>query len=196
MMMKKILFTLLLTAAASMAPAQNILDALKGLASDAVDKATGGKLTEYALVGEWQYARPGVRIGGEGVSGALGGAVLQSKLEQKLETVLQKAGIKPGACLFVFDRQNNVEVRVGRKSKKGTYEYAPDSHRIVLKFGSSALTEFTGQVYLDGTNLQLLFPADKLVSLLKTVGSALPSGGATTLLQNFDKMSVGLEFTK
>jgi len=195
-MMKKILFTLLLTAAASTAPAQNILDALKGLASDAVDKATGGKLTEQALIGEWQYARPGIKIGGEGVSGAIGGAVLQSKLEQKLETTLQKAGIKPGACVFVFDRQNNVEVRVGRKSRKGTYEYTPEDHRIVLKFGSSSLTEFTGQVYLDGTNLQLLFSADKLVSLLKTVGSALPSGGATSLLKNFDKMSVGLEFTK
>lgn len=195
-MMKKILFTLLLTAAASTAPAQNILDALKGLASDAVDKATGGKLTEQALIGEWQYARPGIKIGGEGVSGAIGGAVLQSKMEQKLETILQKAGIKPGACVFVFDRENNVEVRVGGKSRKGTYEYTPEDHRIVLKFGSSSLTEFTGQVYLDGTNLQLLFSADKLVSLLKTVGSVLPSGGATSLLKNFDKMSVGLEFTK
>ena len=195
-MMKKLLFTLLLTAVALTAPAQNILDALKGVASDAIDKATGGKLTEQALIGEWQYARPGVKIGGEGVSGALGGAVLQSQLEQKLETVLEKAGIKPGACVFVFDRQNNVEVRMSQKSKKGTYEYAPDSHQIVLKFGSSALAEFTGQIYLDGTNLQLLFPADKLVSLLKTVGSALPSNGATALLKNFDKMSVGLEFTK
>ncbi len=195
-MMKKLLFTLLLTAVASTAPAQNILDALKGVASDALDKATGGKLTEQALIGEWQYARPGVKIGGEGVSGALGGAVLQSQLEQKLETVLQKAGIKPGACVFAFDRQNNVEVRMSQKSKKGTYEYTPDSHRIVLKFGSSSLAEFTGQIYLDGTNLQLLFPADKLVSLLKTVGSALPSNGATALLKNFDKMSVGLEFTK
>lgn len=195
-MMKKLFFTLLLTAVTSTAPAQNILDALKGLASDAVDKATGGKLTEQALIGEWQYARPGIKIGGEGVSGAIGGAVLQSKMEQKLETTLQKAGIKPGACVFVFDRQNNVEVRMGQKSKKGTYEYTPDSHQIVLKFGSSALAEFTGQIYLDGTNLQLLFPADKLVSLLKTVGSALPSNGATSLLKNFDKMSVGLEFTK
>lgn len=195
-MMKKILFTLLLIVAAPAAPAQNILDALKGLASDAIDKATGGKLTEYALVGEWQYARPGVRIGGDGVGAALGGAVLQSKMEEKLGTMLQKVGIKPGACTFAFDKKNNVEVRVGQKSKKGTYEYAPDSHRIVLKFGSSSLAEFTGKVYLDGTNLQLLFPADKLISLLKTVGSALPSNSAATLLKNFDKMSVGLEFTK
>ena len=57
--------TLLL--AGSSATAQDWKEALKKAATTAADKATDGKLTQYALAGTWNYTAPGVKF--EGRSG-------------------------------------------------------------------------------------------------------------------------------
>ena len=64
--------TLLL--AGSFATAQDWKEALKKAATTAADKATDGKLTQYALAGTWNYTAPGVKFEGNDLLSQLGGS--------------------------------------------------------------------------------------------------------------------------
>ncbi len=85
--------TLLL--AGSSATAQDWKEALKKAATTAADKATDGKLTQYALAGTWNYTAPGVKFEGNDLLSQLGGTVLQDNIKQQLDKGYQMAGIKP-----------------------------------------------------------------------------------------------------
>ena len=64
--MKKTLLSIAasLLLAGGTASAQDWQEALKKAATEAADKATDGKLTQYALVGTWNYSAPGVKFEG------------------------------------------------------------------------------------------------------------------------------------
>ena len=63
--MKKILIPAVVLLLALPTAAQDWKDALKKIATTAVDEATDGKLTQYALAGTWNYSGPGVKFEGE-----------------------------------------------------------------------------------------------------------------------------------
>ena len=54
-------------------------------ATTAADKATDGKLTQYALAGTWNYTAPGVKFEGNDLLSQLGGTVLQDNIKQQLD---------------------------------------------------------------------------------------------------------------
>lgn len=82
----------------SAASAQGWLDAMKRVATDAIDQATGGKLTEKAIVGTWNYSAPGVKINSSDMLANVGGTVMESTVSEKLKGIYEKVGIVPGAC--------------------------------------------------------------------------------------------------
>ena len=61
--MKKLIIITLAAIAftTTQAQAQNWLNALKSAATSAIDKVTGGALTEKASIGTWNYSQPGGR---------------------------------------------------------------------------------------------------------------------------------------
>ena len=61
-MKRLIALALLLALGTTAAAAQDWKEALKRAATAAADKLTDGKLTEYALVGQWSYTAPGVKF--------------------------------------------------------------------------------------------------------------------------------------
>ena len=97
-MKKLLLFTAsLLLLGGTTSSAQDRKEALKKAATAAADKATDGKLTQYALAGTWNYTAPGVKFEGNDLLSQLGGTVLQDNIKQQLDKGYQMAGIKPGA---------------------------------------------------------------------------------------------------
>ena len=82
--MKKILFTTVVLLVAASAAAQDWKDALKKIATTAVDEVTDGKLTQYALDGTWNYTGPGVKFEGEDMLSDLGAAALESTVVEQL----------------------------------------------------------------------------------------------------------------
>ena len=63
------------------------------------------------------------------------------------------------------------------------------------------LGTLTGKAYLSGTDLQLLFPATRLLNLMEALGEKLASFSTTassvgSLLKQFDALYLGFEFTK
>ena len=163
--MKKLLILAVLLIGCSTLQAQDWKDALSKAATSAADKVTGGKLTQMAITGRWEYSGPGVKFESDDTLSELGGSALSSSVEKKLDPVYQLAGIKPGACHFTFDTDGAFEALLGTHSLNGTYEFNPETHAITLHFSKAPgkLGSLTGHAYLSGSQMQLVFPSEKLM---------------------------------
>lgn len=199
-MTKKLLiaFAVLLTAVP--AAAQNWKDALKKIATTAVDEATDGKLTQYALAGTWNYTGPGVKFEGEDMVSDLGAAALESTIVEKLEKAYALAGIQSGAGSFTFEKADSTFTAVlGKHELAGTYDYNADTHVVTLHFakGKFNLGSVEGHAFISGSDLLLVFPITKLVNLVTTLGSKISSlSTVVALLEKYENVYLGFAFSK
>ena len=201
MKMKKILLSaaaLLLLAGTT--SAQDWKEALKKAATAAADKATDGKLTQYALAGTWNYTGPGVKFEGEDLASELGGAALESSVVKQLTKAYALAGIKPGAGTFTFERDSDAfSATLGRHNLTGTYEYEAATHVVTLHFAKGKLNRGSvpGHAYISGQELVLVFPVTRLVEVVTALGSKVSYfSTATTLLSKYKNVYVGFAFSK
>ncbi len=181
------------------ASAQGWLDAAKKAATTAVDNATGGQLTQLALVGTWNYTGPGVKFESDDILSEVGGAALQTSVTSKLASAYAMAGIKKGACTFVFNKDNTFTAKMGTRDLSGTYEFDASTHVITLNFakGTVNLGSVPGHAYISGTELQLVFPVTKLVDMMTKMGSKVTSMATiSALLQKYKDVYIGFEFGK
>ena len=151
--MKKLLLPAALLLLATTAAAQDWKDALKKIATTAVDEATDGKLTQYALTGTWNYTGPGVKFEGEDMVSELGGAALESTVVQQLEKAYALAGIESGAGSFTFEQADQTfSALLGKHELAGTYEYDASTHVITLRFAAGKLNlgAVDGHAYVSG----------------------------------------------
>ena len=200
--MKKILIltaALVLTTAA--AEAQSWTDALKGIASSVADKVTGGKLTEKALQGNWNYSGPGVKLASDNMLAEAGGAAAAGTIKSKLETAYNLVGIREGACSFSFASDDTFTATLGSRVLSGTYEFDASTHALSLHFATASgklnLGTLNGFAYITGTNLDMVFPADKLVGVITTLGAQISSlSTLVSVLNSFDSVMIGFEFSK
>lgn len=182
------------------ASAQNWLEALKGAATTAIDKATGGKLTEKAIIGTWKYSQPAVKLTSStnALSEVAGGAAA-STLQAKIKPYYEKVGIKPGACTFIFKEDGTFSSTFGQRTSTGKYTFDAKTNQISLKYDSGIFNTkaITAYAYINGTNLQLGFAMDKLLTILTTLGSNIESlSMVTELLKQYDSVKIGFEFSK
>ncbi len=200
-MMKKLLLSLLsLLLLGGPAAAQDWKDALKKAATAAADKATDGKLTQYALAGTWNYTGPGVKFEGGDIASEVGGAALETAVVKQLEKAYAKAGIRPGAGTFTFSKDDDTfTTTLGTHTLSGTYEYDAPTHVVTLHFakGKFNLGSVPGHAYISGTELVLVFPVTKLVEVVTALGSKVSYfSTATALLSKYKNVYVGFAFSK
>lgn len=201
--MKKIITIIAVAMVAMCAPmeasAQAWLDALKGAATTAIDKATGGKATELMLPGTWNYASPALKLVSDNALADAAASALVTGVEQKLEKAYTTIGIKPGACSYTFNADNTFTAVLGKRKLSGTYTYDAATHAIELKYTSTLLNlgSMKGYAYLDGNSMELVFDCSKLMTFLTKLGSKVSMlSGITKLVENYDGMMVGFGFTK
>lgn len=181
------------------AAAQDWQEALKKAAATAADKATGGKLTQYALVGTWNYTGPGVKFEGNDLLSQLGGPALDNAVKTQLEKVYLMAGIQPGAGAVTFEKEGALSAQMGKIQLSGTYAFDPATHVATLSIKREKLDlgAVPGNVYLDGANLVLVFPVTKIIEVVKKHGSNISGAeGIVSLLENYKNVYVGFEFTR
>ena len=185
--------------------AQDWQSSLKSVASNVADKATGGALTQLALVATWNYMQPGVKLESDNAVADLAASATTASLQSKLAGIYEKAGIKSGSCSVTFSKDSTFSLVIGSRTLKGTYAFESATHGITLTFsGSGELRKFGamhGFAYLNGTDLQLLFSAAKALSLVQQVGekaASLNSSLATvnSLASKIDNLYLGFEFAK
>ena len=200
-MKKRIIFPLfLLLLAGGTAAAQNWQEALKQAATAVGDKATDGKLTQYALPGTWTYSAPGVRFEGEEAAADLGAALLVPAISEQLAKLYLAAGIQPGSSTVTFDREGGFTAAFGKQKLTGSYEYDAGSHTVSVCPSDEKLAKIgaiSGRAYVSGSELQLLFPVTKLLELAKDVSSQAASlEAASALLANYKNLYIGFSFKK
>lgn len=172
----------------------NLLNALKGAATEAVDKATGGALTSAAIVSTWNYSAPAVRLQGDSALMNVASAAASAPISTKLGEYFEKVGIKPGLFSITFTKEGDFIVPVKGKQVKGTYTFDAQTHQITFKVSKISVSAFA---YLDGDSLQLLYPADNLVSFISAIGENIQGlSTVTAMLKNFKSANIGMAFRR
>lgn len=214
--MKKFIIKLALVALVMVAPAsanaQSFLDGLKSVVTgvtgsedttNALTNIVGNLLgtsvvKESSLVGTWKYSQPSIVFESDDVLSNLGGSVASSKVQSKLKTGLEKAGLKKGKVTITFNKDKTFAIKVGSKTQEGTYAVEGNNLTLTFKYSGRAITMNVKQSL---GQLQIAMKADKmlqLVSLVATKASAYSSQMSlvSSLLGSYKGMYLGMEFTK
>lgn len=195
--MRRFFITLLALFTITTADAQGWLDALKKVATEAVDKATDGALTQIALVGNWAYSAPAVKLDGEDtLTSSLSGSALSATLGTKLESAFSKVGIVKGSCSMTFNSDGTFTMPIKNRNISGTYTYNSEDHSFTMSVGQKKM-EIKGFAYISGANLQLVFQINKLTDFLVTIGSSVSSlATVTNLIKQYENIYLGFEFAR
>ena len=204
--MKKLIFITLaaLTLSATQVQAQNWLNALKSVASSAIDKVTGGELTAKSIIGTWNYSQPGVKLSSDNALSDLAASAATTTIQDKIAPYYEKVGIKPGVCKFAFNEDGTFSSTFGQRTFSGTYTFDPKTNALALKYGGTTtaaslvnLGSIPAYAFMNGANLQVVFPMDKLLTVITSLGSNIDSlATITELLKSYKSVKVGFEFTK
>ena len=206
----KLIFKILIIGAAicfagQTASAQTLSDILgkvkdNSTISDIVEKVTGIDISKGDIKGTWNYTGSAVKLESEDLVKSAAAGVAATQVEKKLDDYLAKIGLKGGTFSFTFNEDNTFTTTVKGKSFNGTYTFSEENDSINLKYGKNlGSTGITATAQLNGSTLELLFKADKLLDLLGKLTAA--SNNATlktisTLAGQYDGMKIGLELQK
>ena len=156
------------------------------------------KLTTSDLEGSWSYTGVDCVFESENLLKKAGGEVVATQLENQLDSKLQTIGIKPGSCSFTFTSSGTYTATIAGKTLSGNYTLDSDNSKIKLTY-LAGLGKINASVAKTGNQLSILFPADKLLSLVSTIGSLTGNSTVSTLTSlvgSYDGLLVGLQMQK
>lgn len=183
----------------SLSAQSGLLGALKGVATELIDEATGGQATALVLPGVWNYNTPAIRLqGSDTLSDALAGVAVSS-FEQKLKQIYDKVGIKQGSCSFTFDTGDTFSMVVGSRCYNGKYEYNVEDHSLKLTFDTTLirLGTLTGYAYINGESMDLVFDCSKFFDFLVKLGAKLSATNSLSqMLEKYDGMMIGFTLAR
>ena len=197
--------------------------AATGAVKNVLSSLIGGSMpvSEATLKGTWNYEGTSCVLESDQALANIGGSVAAGKVEEKLDGYLAKVGVAPGACTFAFLDNDSCQFTVKGRTINGTYTL--DSKEKTVLFNFYGRLSMTAHVSYDLTNMNLVFDADKLLTLIKKVTSTVASntsaesgsglgsllGGSTTasaasgtlstvstLLENYTGMMLGMKLKK
>lgn len=203
--MKKMIFgfcLVMLTCMSVETQAQSLKDILNSSTiKDAVTAVTGGKkLTASNLEGTWTYTGPAVALGGDNALKDITGSVASKEIEKKLESYCDKIGLKEGAMSFTFKSDSTFSCLFKKKTFNGTYSLNESEKTMVLKFGNMGkMSSFSSYVTLSSDQLDILFNADKMFTLLNKLSTLTNNSTlklADSVASQYDDLKVGFELKK
>lgn len=197
--MKKLLILAVAVMAAAGARAQSLKDILSGVA----DAVMGNTTTENTIVGNWTYSSPAVRFESDNLLAQAGGTLVTDKIETKLATYYAKVGITAGAGTLSLAEDKSFTMTVGKRSLSGTYTFDSSTNALELSFTATSaqigLGKLKGEAYMSGGKLQMVFAADKMLSIiqgLSSISSNSSLSAISSIAGQYDGMSLGMEFTR
>lgn len=183
----------------SVASAQNLIDAFKGVATQIVDKATDGKVSEILLTGDWNYSAPAVRFVKDGdLLADVTSALVTEGLSSRLTKAYNFVGIKQGASSFTFNNDDTFTAVFGKRTLQGTYTYDSATHKLTLEFSALLkVRQLNGYAYINGDTLDLVFDCSKFMDFLVSLGSKTSLlKGVSTIAAQYDSMMIGFQYAK
>jgi hypothetical protein len=164
-----------------------------GNLNKAVNSVTG-KSAAIFLPGTWVYSGSAVEFESDNVFKKVSGAAAASIAQNKIDSYLKQAGIQSGKMLFIFKNDGTFTSVVGSHNCNGTYTYS--AGKLNLKYQSLYTT---ATVKRTSSGMELLFNANKLITMLKLAGN-LSNNTSLSLLSSFagsyKDMLMGLNMKK
>lgn len=176
--------------------AQSLKDLFSKENVEKVVSTVTGKSTA-SMEGTWVFSGSAVEFESDNLLQKAGGAVAASAVESKLDEQLEKLGIKEGEMSFTFNADSTFNAKIGSKSLSGTYSYDDSTQNVGLKL--SKLVNLSAQVSCTSSEMDLLFNADKLLSLITAISSKSSNSVLQTissLAGSYDGMRLGLALKK
>lgn len=182
---------------------QSLKDILNSAAvKDAVSSVAGKKgLTAERLQGQWTFEKSACELKTENILKGAGGSVISSQMEKKIDDLCAKAGIKEGKFSYTFNADSTFTSELASgKPMNGTYTFNPETQTLTMNFGKLLkLTSLDAKVTQSGDNINLLFNADKLLSLISTISATSQNSTlklANQIASQYDGMLLGFELKK
>lgn len=175
--------------------AQDFKSILSGIAQKVVGDRT---TTATSILGTWKYIKPDCQFQGDNLLANAGGEVAATKVEENLESVMNKAGINN--IQFTFSENGKFSYTIKKKKANGTYVFDAEAKTVTMKLDKLNLN-VTAHIITLGNNMSFVFNADKLMFVLKTITGTAAKVNSTastinSLAENFDGLMLGFEMTK
>lgn len=193
-LLKKLLVLVVMFMIAAGAGAQDLKSILSGVAKAVVgNKAT----TASSIIGTWSYAGPKCQFESENLLSKAGGEVAANEVEEKMKSVYEKVGMNN--IQYTFNEDGTYSYKMKKRTVSGTYVFDDAEKTITMK--SKLGIKTVAYVTVTGNEMSMVFNADKLMSVLKTITGAASKVNSTAATINsvagtYDGLMLGFELKK
>lgn len=173
---------------------------LVSLLGNILGSVLGGSstLTEADLEGTWKYQSADCVFESENLLLKAGGEAAATKIESKLNETMAKVGIATGSCTFTFNADKTYTASFGGRTMTGQYSLDAENKKLTMTY-LAGLGTMTPNIVKSGSNISLLFDADKLLTMLQTLATLSGNSSMQTLSKlasSYDGLMIGMELKK
>lgn len=193
-LLKSIWILLVMCGVSANAGAQDLKSILSGVAKAVVgNKAT----TASSIIGTWTYSGPECQFESENLLAKAGGEVAAKEVEEKMTAVYNKVGMDN--IRYTFNEDGTYSYQMKKRTVTGTYVF-DDAAKTITMTGKLGL-KTVAYVTVTGNDMSMVFKADKLMSILKTITGAASKVNSTAATINsvagaYDGLMLGFELKK
>ena len=193
-LLKSIWILLVMCGVSANAGAQDLKSILSGVAKAVVgNKAT----TASSIIGTWTYSGPECQFESENLLAKAGGEMAAKEVEEKMIAVYNKVGMNN--IRYTFNEDGTYSYQMKKRTVTGSYVF-DDAAKTIPMTGKLGL-KTVAYVTVTGNDMSMVFKADKLMSILKTITGAASKVNSTAATINsvaeaYDGLMLGFELKK
>lgn len=193
-LLKSIWILLVMCGVSANAGAQDLKSILSGVAKAVVgNKAT----TTSSVIGTWTYSGPECQFESENLLAKAGGEMAAKEVEEKMIAVYNKVGMNN--IRYTFNEDGTYSYQMKKRTVTGSYVF-DDAAKTITMTGKLGL-KTVAYVTVTGNDMSMVFKADKLMSILKTITGAASKVNSTAATINsvaeaYDGLMLGFELKK
>ena len=193
-LLKSIWILLVMCGVSANAGAQDLKSILSGVAKAVVgNKAT----TASSVIGTWTYSGPECQFESENLLAKAGGEMAAKEVEEKMIAVYNKVGMNN--IRYTFNEDGSYSYQMKKRTVTGSYVF-DDAAKTITMTGKLGL-KTVAYVTVTGNDMSMVFKADKLMSILKTITGAASKVNSTAATINsvaeaYDGLMLGFELKK
>ncbi len=190
-LLKSIWILLVMCGVSANAGAQDLKSILSGVAKAVVgNKAT----TASSIIGTWTYSGPECQFESENLLAKAGGEMAAKEVEEKMIAVYNKVGMNN--IRYTFNEDGTYSYQMKKRTVTGSYVF-DDAAKTITMTGKLGL-KTVAYVTVTGNDMSMVFKADKLMSILKTITGAASKVNSTAATINsvaeaYDGLMLGFE---
>jgi hypothetical protein len=193
-LLKSIWILLVMCGVSANAGAQDLKSILSGVAKAVVgNKAT----TASSIIGTWTYSGPECQFESENLLAKAGGEMAAKEVEEKMIAVYNKVGMNN--IRYTFNEDGTYSYQMKKRTVTGSYVF-DDAAKTITMTGKLGL-KTVAYVTVTGNDMSMVFKADKLMFILKTITGAASKVNSTAATINsvaeaYDGLMLGFELKK